>query len=398
PEAKKSTIKKHERSGFMLATQYIRIRNCNYERITLEDKPDERRYQYCIIARGGIKGLLSCSLRHLDGNTYLYYDISSKQNVSALYKDRKIDREWVKSFLWSMQQVSQELSRFLLDDRNLLWYPEHIYQDFIHKDYAFVYVPYFEKDTGFMKLIEYLVEHMDYEDAVLVDYVYRIYNQYQMLGSVYLEEQIFEDAKALDQHETAVHPSTISDLSVAVEKPVQSFSNDENQHASKTPDQQESAKKSKKKFLSIIKENYRKRMKESEEPIDYETHNTMLQYAVCDETVNSEEYGKTVYLDEDHELSSIPILYDKNSGEIYPLHKESLTIGKLKEVVDICLPDASLSRIHAKIKCENGKWFVEDQNSTNGTFKNGLRLQPYEKRTLECGDEVKVGGRSFLFR
>jgi hypothetical protein len=382
----------------MLATQYIRIRNCNYERITLEDKPDERRYQYCIIARGGIKGLLSCSLRHLDGNTYLYYDISSKQNVSALYKDRKIDREWVKSFLWSMQQVSQELSRFLLDDRNLLWYPEHIYQDFIHKDYAFVYVPYFEKDTGFMKLIEYLVEHMDYEDAVLVDYVYRIYNQYQMLGSVYLEEQIFEDAKALDQHETAVHPSTISDLSVAVEKPVQSFSNDENQHASKTPDQQESAKKSKKKFLSIIKENYRKRMKESEEPIDYETHNTMLQYAVCDETVNSEEYGKTVYLDEDHELSSIPILYDKNSGEIYPLHKESLTIGKLKEVVDICLPDASLSRIHAKIKCENGKWFVEDQNSTNGTFKNGLRLQPYEKRTLECGDEVKVGGRSFLFR
>jgi quinol monooxygenase YgiN len=285
-----------------------------------------------------------------------------------------------------------------LDDRNLLWYPEHIYQDFIRKDYAYVYVPYFEKDTGFMKLIEYLVEHMDYEDAVLVDYVYRIYNQYQMLGSVYLEEQIFEDAKALDQHETTEHPATVIDPTMVIEKPVQSFSSDEKPHTPKPPDQQESAKKSKKKFLSIIKENYRKRMKETEEPIEYETHNTMLQYAVCDENVNTEEYGRTVYLDEEHELSSIPILYDKNSGEIYPLDKESLTIGKLKEVSDICLSDASLSRIHAKIECENGKWFLEDQNSTNGTFKNGLRLQPYEKRALECGDEVKIGGRSFLFR
>lgn len=46
-----------------MQTEFVKSLNCNYERILLEEKPEEKRYQYCMIGRGGIKGLLSCNLR-----------------------------------------------------------------------------------------------------------------------------------------------------------------------------------------------------------------------------------------------------------------------------------------------------------------------------------------------
>jgi hypothetical protein len=82
----------------MVQTEYIRNLNCNYERIHLKEKPQEQKFQYCMINRGGIKGLLSCSLRYIDEEAYLYYDISSKQSVAHLYRNKALDREFLRDF------------------------------------------------------------------------------------------------------------------------------------------------------------------------------------------------------------------------------------------------------------------------------------------------------------
>ncbi|MDE6700150.1 MAG: FHA domain-containing protein, partial [Acetatifactor sp.] len=81
-----------------------------------------------------------------------------------------------------------------------------------------------------------------------------------------------------------------------------------------------------------------------------------------------------------------------------PLEKENVTIGKQKGEVDLVLEDESVSRLHARIYVEDRIVYLEDLNSTNGTFKNGLRLQPYEKRRLEEGDEVRFGKLLFIYR
>ena len=133
----------------MLTAEYVRNYNCNYERITLEQKPEEKRYQYCILNRGGIRYLLPCSLRYIDNNAYLYYDISSTQSVEQLYINRSIDRRWIKDFLWSMERIHREMDRFLLDNSHLLWYPEQIYQDLERREFFFLYVPYYQGETGF---------------------------------------------------------------------------------------------------------------------------------------------------------------------------------------------------------------------------------------------------------
>ena len=66
--------------------------------------------------------------------------------------------------------------------------------------------------------------------------------------------------------------------------------------------------------------------------------------------------------------------------------------------MDLVLDHAGVSRLHARIVREGDSFFLEDLNSTNGTFKNGLRLQPYEKRELEEGDEIGFGQEILVFR
>jgi len=59
-------------------------------------------------------------------------------------------------------------------------------------------------------------------------------------------------------------------------------------------------------------------------------------------------------------------------------------------------PEAKVSRRHARIMLNNGRYFVEDLGSTNGTFINrGKRLSPGHPQPLREGDEIIVG-KTFL--
>jgi pSer/pThr/pTyr-binding forkhead associated (FHA) protein len=69
-------------------------------------------------------------------------------------------------------------------------------------------------------------------------------------------------------------------------------------------------------------------------------------------------------------------------------------IGRARES-DICINDNSVSRKHATIIEEGGKTYVEDHNSTNGTFINGRKV--YGKELLSLNDILKVGSKPVPF-
>jgi predicted component of type VI protein secretion system len=59
-------------------------------------------------------------------------------------------------------------------------------------------------------------------------------------------------------------------------------------------------------------------------------------------------------------------------------------------------PEAKVSRRHARITLRDGRYFLEDMGSTNGTFVNrGKRLLPGQLQPLLDGDEIIVG-KTFL--
>lgn len=395
----------------MLQTEYLRSLNCNYERILLEKKPEERKYQYCILSRGGIKGLLSCSLRYINGLAYLYYDISSKQNIVQLYEKRSLSRKWIKDFFWSMRELQAELARFLLDEQNVLWYPGQIFQDLENNIFSFLYVPYYEGENGFRQLLEYFVEHIDYEDEVLVECTYKLYEQYERLGEVYLQEQIFEDVKMLEGEPVLQTKAVFADGNISAENNGMENRATENTAAESTDIREQAvvltrdsesgvaAEKREKRGLLSFLEGKKRKDKQTRDDYTQAMQLNMKGYAVAEDTIYEEaEWGRTIYVEEASVSEKREFHLCTPEGRVVAqLDKICTTIGKKRGEVDVVIEDMSVSRLHARIIKEADEMYIEDLNSTNGTFKNGLRMQPYEKRLLEEGDEIKFGKKVFVY-
>ncbi len=388
----------------MLNTEYIRSLNANYERLLLGEKPEEKRYQYCMISRGGIRGLLPCSLRYIDGNAYLYYDITSRQNIAQLFDKKVITRQWLTDFLWSMRRVRMEMSRFLLEEGNIVWLPGHIYQDLEKNDFHFIYIPYCSEDTGFRDLMEYLIEHVDYQDEEMAEYLYKAYEQYETAGEVYLQSKFFEDAECLRVPQKQVIPEpddiTVRQLPSEQNKEQQEKELPEEKVTKEDRRWEENGHVTEKKGLFTLWENRRKKEKQERENYSRNLQLTMSGYAVAEETVYEEDdMGKTVYMEEQPETRETRHRLMTEEGKLLvSLEQDAYTIGKKRGEADLVLEDPSVSRLHARIVKETDGYYLEDMNSTNGTLKNGLRLQPYEKRKLEEGDEITIGKRTLIYR
>ena len=81
-----------------------------------------------------------------------------------------------------------------------------------------------------------------------------------------------------------------------------------------------------------------------------------------------------------------------------PLQKLPITVGKMAGAVDLVLNDQSVSRLHARISRYGNRFFITDLNSTNGTFRNGMRLEPNASEIIEPGDEIGIGKLKFIYR
>jgi hypothetical protein len=72
--------------------------------------------------------------------------------------------------------------------------------------------------------------------------------------------------------------------------------------------------------------------------------------------------------------------------------REELLLGRL-HTCDLSLSDLSVSRRHARLVFRDGRWILQDLDSTNGTTVNGLRVGRCE---LRPGDRVMLGDHRLL--
>jgi len=63
---------------------------------------------------------------------------------------------------------------------------------------------------------------------------------------------------------------------------------------------------------------------------------------------------------------------------------------------DLAIIDEALSAQHTRIAFHHGQWWLEDLNSTNGTFLNGEKLTT--PTVVITGDEFKCGNTLFVIR
>ncbi|HEY5943129.1 MAG TPA: FHA domain-containing protein [Solirubrobacterales bacterium] len=69
-----------------------------------------------------------------------------------------------------------------------------------------------------------------------------------------------------------------------------------------------------------------------------------------------------------------------------------LSVGRSKEA-DVRIDDRYASGIHIRVFSREGRFYVEDMNSTNGTLLNGATL--HGEAELIDGDTVQIGDTTF---
>jgi hypothetical protein len=81
------------------------------------------------------------------------------------------------------------------------------------------------------------------------------------------------------------------------------------------------------------------------------------------------------------------------AGETFRPQGEYTTIGRSPDC-GIFLDDVTVSRRHAVLVARDGRFWIEDQGSLNGTFLNRSRIESSE---LKDGDELQIGKYRLTF-
>jgi diguanylate cyclase (GGDEF)-like protein len=90
----------------------------------------------------------------------------------------------------------------------------------------------------------------------------------------------------------------------------------------------------------------------------------------------------------DERKGTLTFLSGARPGQLIPIEAGELTVGRTDEAT-LQIDDDSLSRKHARFFTLLGAYYVQDLQSTNGTFVDGARItQPVK---LEDGNRIQLG-------
>lgn len=135
---------------------------------------------------------------------------------------------------------------------------------------------------------------------------------------------------------------------------------------------------------------------------------TMQQQTMQQQVMQGSMDGTTVLSDDGISVQQIqqmqPVNYHFASltrqvtGEKIELGKPSFVLGKNPEKSDYAVADnTNISRVHAVITTRNGRYYVMDQNSTNGTFINGRIIKAGQETEILPGDCLMLANEEFIF-
>ena len=134
----------------------------------------------------------------------------------------------------------------------------------------------------------------------------------------------------------------------------------------------------------------------------------IMQQQTMQQVMQGSMDGTTVLSDDSISIQQIqqmqPVNYHFASltrqvtGEKIELGKPSFVLGKNPEKSDYAVAgNTNISRVHAVITMRNGRYYVMDQNSTNGTFINGRIIKAGQETEILPGDCLMLANEEFIF-
>lgn len=459
--------------GLQLEVKYYNDFNENYIIIKYSEDKISAQYPFKMLTKNTIKGILPCTLRFMNGEAYLYYNITSKQSLENLFKDKNMDKKYLMIILFNLVQTCNALRLYLLDYQNLILRKEYIFIDLGTLEVYFLYYPAQIKEgekSNILELLDFLIKTYDHQEKGLIDAIYHLYQMTErgsfsvkslevcldeMEGGIKKDSAEFLDGGLIREETIKVREKELENKTdSSSQHPVSEFDEIMAEFGQKKPDLRESSMmsivvgiccvvcasflllfKGQRRltweqqlictvgivvlfaisfmiFTFIILKKVRANQKQTKGKGDKIEESESECYALSKEEsykkheveiekedINMPYDGGTVFISPDYYPKENK-LFGISKGNKYhiDLNRLPITIGKSMEYADIAIPDHSISRRHVRFSKKEEKVVMTDLNSTNGTYKNGMRMNPNETVEIELGDEIRLGKLKFAYR
>lgn len=426
-------------------------RDLNHNYLILQGEKEEKAegYEIRMLTENQIEGFLAFDIRSIDGEIYYYYEISSKQSMERIFESKAIGYEFLKNFFFCFQKIINRAEEYLLDTSHLLIIPEYLYVNLESGEIALVFYPDYTVDikTGFQSLAEYFLNKIDHQSHQTVLLAYQFYKDVgddnftmKEILSLLWEESTETVAKPLPELPIE-RKETICDIQ-DVYQDVYKVERKENVRSilpiAEAVCMLALFSLTAAKFLGIIELTYhtfvpaasllalaaaligvkmyqdKKRGELQKEERHYEEVEKEIQMQEFKENeeekkiklvdflsaaeIQEEIYGNTVFLGNTDVVEQRRLCGKIQGKEITcKLDRFPFLVGKLDAHVDLELRDKSVSRIHARFTQKEDSIYLEDLNSTNGSYKNGMPLEANESVRVEMGDEIRFGQICFVY-
>lgn len=397
-----------------------------------------------LMLRRKIPGALPVEKAYVDGNGQYWYNISGKQSLDVYCRVKPVGIDLIERLIVSICSEMEILEWNLIHTSCLCLDPELIFVTNSNQEFIFTIYPDgaggIEKE--FEQLMEYLLTKIDHKDTQAVRAAYSIYEQSLKEGYSIMdlrskimeakkEEAVSQQIKQkgyedISEYGTSPYPASqpltpdgwgenktrleqqspepSARVKPVMEKRKKGDWKPENQANSAGRRKQVTGKKDKSEKESR-KINWMDRIREKltdwgilePEPIKKKQEEVLPVYP---EEVYAEPepvIHPTICLSSYAGKARGVFLY-QGSDKLDDIRVEgnSLRIGYGKDA-DIRIDRDTVSNLHARIDREGDAYYIEDLNSTNGTFVNDEPLAYKERRKLESNDSVRFADIRYRF-
>lgn len=379
-----------------------------------------------LMLRRKLPGVLPVEKAYVDGGGQYWYNISGKQSLDTYCRVKEVQMDFVEQLIISICGLMERLEWNLIHTNCLMLDPELVFVSNASREFMFLLYPGGTQtvEQEFQILMEYLMKKVDHKDAQAVRAVYRIYEQtledgYQITD---IRSMLLRDKGVGEKDEVWEPPvhekkktERATDVGAFIPKNNENRRNDNGKYSSYTSDGTGDRRKKKNRKKTIDRMPQKRGNSETkEESIIDVIKDKLIAWGILQETAPSKAI---VYPDEiaEPDPEPVPVIHPtvcltnldgQPKGELRYTGSEGLSDIQLTEQImrigygaeaDIRIDRMTISQFHARIHKEDDGFYIEDLNSTNGTFVNEELLVYREQRKLACNDIVQFADIRYRF-
>jgi len=333
-------------------------------------------------------GILPVEKCYVNGDGQYWYNISGKQALDTYCNVHGMNRGLLETLILRICSQLETLEWNLIDSCCLVLDPEFIFLNHSGEEVTFILYPDSQKSfkDELRHLMEYLLTKLNHEDKDGVHQAYGIYSL--MLTEGYSITDLKHAVLDCREKET----SGLETMPFLEEASYQKEEMSVGKEVSKC-EKKDVFQEIWEKVLGLLEraKEFLCSKKESKEQIP------MVVYPEEHQKEVEVDIHPTICLAASLEESRGVLIYEgKMDYPDFELAKGSCILGKSPRV-KLYLNRETISQFHARFEYFDQKYYVEDMNSTNGTFVNDEILNYKEQKMLVPGDVVRFADVKYRF-